>query len=154
MLPVLGLCGVSSVLAWRKARSINRYLAAKRQEFDRGSPHPPAYRLLAAMNPAGAPQLQAAPVGTSGAPTPTTDPPPPSPHQPLLDRLRKLATIRAANALSDNEFRARKIDILSDAASGIARDDIDDLLYELLPLLHEGILYDEDIEFIKQLGDS
>lgn len=150
VLPLLGLCGTSSVLAWRQARAVNRYLASKRHEFEQQSSHPPALRLLAAMQASGPGQGQQ----RAAPPAADSEPPAPSVHQPLLDKLRKVATIHAANALSDSEFRARKIDILNDAASGIPRDDLDELLFALLPLMDEGILTDEDIEFIKELGES
>lgn len=144
----LGIAG--AVDAWRRARAQNRYLAARRHEYERNHPHPAAYRLLAAMSAADPTALRdAAAWQRAGGQAPAATPQPP-PH-PLVERLRKVWALYQAGAISEAELRARKIELLERHASGIARDDLDDLLYVLLPLLGEGALDDEDIEFVKCL---
>lgn len=149
-LPLLGLGVASGIGAWRKARAINRYLAARRAHADLAAPQPPGYRLLAAMS-----AVEPGPVPRPGLPAPAGPPQPPSQpgaYQEILDRLRKLAAIRAAGAIAEHEHRSRKVDILSRACDDIGRDELDDLLYALLPLLQEGAMDDEDIDLVKQLG--
>ena len=159
-LPLLGLGVASGIGAWRKARAINRYLAARRAHADVAAPHPPGYRLLAAMSArepgpghsGPAPSMPATP-GVPGPSTPApAGPPLPAAHQEAIDRLRKLAAIRAAGAIAEHEHRARKVDILSKVCDDLERDALDDLLYALLPLLQEGAIEDEDIDLVKQLG--
>lgn len=151
--PFLAIGAISAIDAWRKARAINRHLAARRAEHVQAGPHPAAYRLLAAMSaadPTAARDAAAAGMAPPAAPAATAGPP--SPHRDLLDRLHKLATIRAAGAMAEHEHRARKIDLLSRACDGLDRDALDDLLYELLPLRDSGVITDEDIQLVKDLG--
>lgn len=158
--PFLAIGAISAIDAWRKARAINRHLAARRAEHVQAGPHPAAYRLLAAMSaadPAAARDAAAAgmappaPAAPAAAAAPATAAAP-SPHRELLERLHKLATIRAAGAMAEHEHRARKIDLLSRACDGLDRDALDDLLYELLPLRDSGVIADEDIQLVKDLG--
>lgn len=139
----------SSLSAWRKARAINRYLAARRDEYDQAQAHPPAYRLLAAMNQAGAD-----PVPTPAAGTPMLPPAREPVHGPLAERLRKLLALAQSGVIDPTEHRGRKIDLLTEAASDLSRDDLDDLLFEMLPLRDQGVIDDEDLAFIKQLGGA
>jgi hypothetical protein len=109
----------------------------------------------AAREAAAAVQLGALPVmpaaATSRTP-PDTVAQTPSRYRELVDKLRKLATLREAGVISELEHKERKIDLISDVASGLGRDEADDLLFDLLPLLQQGTITEEDIEFIKSLG--
>lgn len=149
--PFLAIGSLSALDAWRKARAINRHLAARRAEHVQAGPHPAAYRLLAAMSAVDANAAREAAAVQQARP-PQPSPRPPSPHGALLGRLRKLATLRAAGAMAEHEHRGRKVDLLSRACDGLERDDVDDLLYELLPLRDQGIVTDEDIQLVKDLG--
>ncbi len=76
----------------------------------------------------------------------------PQPHDPLVDKLRKLIHLRDAKVISEVEHAERKVDLLTAAAAGASRDEIDELLFELLPLLREGTITEQDAEFLKSLA--
>jgi hypothetical protein len=159
-LPLLAVLGGGAVTAAQKAKKINRYVLRRRQHESETAPHPQAYKLLHAMAKvdARAAHQVAQFAGTGGAaalmPQQPAPPPaaPPSLHSELIDKLRKLAHLRDANVISDVEHRERKIDLLAAVATGASRDQIDDLLFDVLPLIQEGTLVNEDVEFVKSLG--
>lgn len=160
LLPAFGIVLGSAVASARKVKKINRYVIERRQHEAATAPHPQAYKLLHAMakvDARGAQQArEIAQAGGAQALMPQQPAPPPpqtpSPHQELIDKLRKLAHLRDAKVISDVEHQDRKIDLLSAVASGLSRDEIDDLLFELLPLIQEGTLAEDDVEFVKSLG--
>ena len=142
---------LSSVLSFRKATEVNRFVGTRNEVLLRQGADASGYRLLneaAAVNPGLAGALPPAPALqlTAGA-----HPGQPGPYAELADRLRKLASLRQAGIISDGELRSRKIDILSEAAPS-SPDDLDELLYALLPLSDEGVLDTDDFDFLKQLG--
>jgi hypothetical protein len=65
--------------------------------------------------------------------------------------LRKLADLRAAGVLSDVEHRERKIEVLGDLVN-TSPGGREDILHDLLALRVQGVLEDEDIQFVKELG--
>lgn len=141
----------SSVWSFRKAQEVNRFVGTRNEVLLRQGADASGYRLLheaAAVNPALAGALPAAPTPllTAGA-----HPGQPGPYAELAARLRKLASLRQAGIISDGELRSRKIDILSEAAPS-SPDDLDELLYALLPLSDQGVLDTDDFDFLKQLG--
>jgi hypothetical protein len=179
LLPFIAVAASSAARARTKAKKINKFILAKRDEENRGAAHPSAYRLLAAMSRVDASAVRdAAAISNAGtaaalAPAPTTgsgmplghaDLPSrdaslpsrhaglPSRYASLIDKLRKLTTLRAANVITDLERNERKIDLLSEVASGLERDALDELLFELIPLLREGTVTNDDIEFVKTLA--
>lgn len=153
--------GVGSAIAsWRKARAINRYLAAVRQAHYSNSPYPPEYRLVAAMTAADPSAWRAAAehkrLGQLGQASPPADPVGANPADPahanIVLRLRKLAALRANQVLTDVELAGRKAESLESACGDLNADSLDDLLFALMPLVQEGILDEQDIEFVKRLG--
>lgn len=155
LLTLVGVLGGSAVLAAAKVRKVNRYVVLRRQHEAALASHP-THKLLDAMTAAGAhpPRNYApAPPGPASAPPPSEQPAyPPTTHGDLVDKLRKLIHLRDANVITELEHRDRKIDLLAAAASGLGRDQTDELLFELLPLIREGTIADEDVEFVKSLG--
>ena len=92
-------------------------------------------------------------LGNLGAPpSPAPSAPANGPHASLIDRLRKLASLRKAGVIDDSEHKSRKIDVLSEAASAIPSADLEDLMFALLPLRNEGVLVTEDFDLMKELG--
>lgn len=147
----LVVSALSAVWSFRKAQDVNRFVGARNEVMLRQGAEPSGYRLLheaAAVNPGLAAALPPAqvPLLTAGAPAGAV-----GPHAELAARLRKVASLRQAGIISDAELRDRKIDILSEAAPGSA-DELDELLYALLPLASEGVLDTDDFDFLKQLG--
>ena len=67
------------------------------------------------------------------------------------DRLRKLADLRVSGVLDDAEHRERKVDVLGELANA-APQGREDILHELLALRAQGVVDDEDIQFVKELG--
>jgi hypothetical protein len=146
---------LSAVWSYRKAQDVNRFVGTRNEVMLRQGPDPSAYRLLheaAAVNPNLVPALPAspAPLLAAGAPPGEGHA---GPHGELTARLRKLASLRQADIITDAELRSRKIDILSELAPASA-DELDDLLYALLPLAGEGVLDTDDFDFLKQLGGA
>lgn len=137
----------SSAHAFMQARAVNRYLAA-RAELQRHSaaqqaPHA-AYQLASAMIGAG--------VGAGGAAAvPPAQAAPTGPVADLKSRLEKLAILHASGVISELEHRERRLDMLSEWTN-LSNDTVDELLFELLPLIRSGMLTQEDVDFIKSLG--
>lgn len=142
----------SSALAARKVKKVNRYVVLRHQHEAAIAGHP-AHKLLHAMQGAGVHPAHPGPGPSAAAPAPAQAPAAAdSGHDPLVDKLRKLIHLRDAQVISELELRDRKIDVLAAAATGLSRDELDELLFELLPLLREGTITDEDVEFIKSLA--
>jgi hypothetical protein len=153
----LAVSVLSSVLSVRKAQDVNRFVGTRNEVMLRQGADASGYRLLneaAAVNPvlAGALPPAPAPLLTAGAP-PGMALAPAGPHAELAARLRKVASLRQAGIISDAELRNRKIDLLSEATPASA-DELDELLYALLPLASEGVLDTDDFDFLKQLGGA
>jgi hypothetical protein len=164
-LAVLGfaaMAAVGAVTSRAKVKKINKFVIAKREEESRIGAAPGAYRLLSAMSKVDtrAARDAAVAVQVGAFPVVPQPPPPPDPglmrtpsrHPELIDKLRKLATLRGANVISELELKERKIDMLSEVATGLDRGAVDDLLFDLVPLLHEGAVTDEDVDFVKSLA--
>jgi hypothetical protein len=155
-LPLVVILGGAAVASARKAKKVNRFVVLKRQHELESAPYPQSYKLLAAVAQVDSRVAQnAVHSGYPAAAAPSSEPPPPeppSPHQELIDKLRKLMHLRDAEVISEIEHRERKVDLLSAAATGMSRDQLDELLFELLPLIQEGTLVREDVEFLKSLG--
>jgi hypothetical protein len=132
---LLGVLVGSAALVVGKVKKVNRYVVARNQQEAAIAGHP-AHKLLHAVQEVDAP---AQPAG-------------PQPHDPLVDRLRKLMHLRDANVISEIEHAERKVDLLTAEAEGASRDQIDELLFELLPLLREGTITEQDVEFLKSLA--
>lgn len=148
---------LSSVWSVRKVQDVNRFVGTRNEVLLRQGADASGYRLLheaAAVNPVLAGALPPAPVPllTAGA-HPGMVAGYATPHAELAARLRKVASLRHAGIISDAELRGRKIDILSEAAPASA-DELDELLYALLPLSDEGVLDTDDFDFLKQLGGA
>jgi hypothetical protein len=141
---VIGIAG--AVTSVQDAKKINRFVLARNNEMQANSG-----RIAGAM---AAVQNQlpglAAPIPPQMAPA-TQPAAPRGPYHSLVDRLRQLATLRGKDMLNDVEFQDRKIDALSQF-TGMSRDDLDQLLYALMPLVEEGTLDKDDIEFAKTLA--
>ncbi len=146
--------GGALAAAWsvQGARSVNRFCAIRNELLlteRAGGEHQhllagavAVQPALAAAVPAPAPAQPAAP-----APAPAT-----GPYAVLIDRLRKLASLRKAGVIVDAEHRSRKIDVLAEAASAVGAAELEDLMFALLPLRDEGVLLAEDFDLMKQLG--
>ena len=61
------------------------------------------------------------------------------------------STLFRSKVISDHELRERKVDLLEEAAPE-NRDALDEMLFELLPLVDQGVLDQGDIDFLKQLA--
>ncbi len=137
--------------AWsvQGARAVNRFCATRNELLLTERAGGPNQHLLA-----GAIAVQPELAGALPAPLPAAQPSMPAtgPHAALIDRLRKLASLRKAGVIDESEHKSRKIDVLSEAASAIPAADLEDLMFTLLPLRGEGVLAGEDFEFMKQLG--
>ena len=152
----------TTFLSVRNAKDLNRFVAIRNEVALLQGPDPSAYRLLTAAAMADPSLAAALPAGTKRAGTETggesgkteaTEPAsPPAPrYAALLERLRKLVALHRAGVLTDVELHDRKLDLLQDAAPA-TREELDDLLYELLPLAGEAVLDEDDFEFLKQVG--
>jgi hypothetical protein len=122
------------------ARRVNRFVATRSELQLRAGAGPSGYRLLAsaaAVDPSLASALPTFGVGSDG------------PHSATIERFRKLAALHHAGVINDAELRERKVDIMTELAA--TNPDVDDLMYALLPLRHEGVLQAEDFEFLKQV---
>ena len=142
------LLGGGAAAAWsdRGVRSINAFVRTRDELALRAGPGAAAYQLLAgaiAADPSLASQLPVLPALAAPAPA--------GPHAEVKDQLRKLHAVRRAGVIDDTDHRERKVDILS-ALAPASRAELDALLYALLPLLDEGVLVQEDFEFLKQIG--
>jgi TM2 domain-containing membrane protein YozV len=153
----LAIGAVSSVFAFRAARAINRYVAARDAHYN-ASANPPAMKLVNAMEAARGPasdmpNIGAAPVSPSEAlasPAPTGPAADIDIHA-LRERLAQLAALRHNGVITDAEYRERRLDRLSEL-KGVSRDQMDQVLFALIPLINEGFLSQEDVQFLKDLG--
>lgn len=134
----------SAAWSYNGVRAVNRFVATRTDLALRAGPDPSAYRLLAAAA-AFDPSL------AGSVPALTFAPAPSGPHAALIDRLRKLAALRRASVINETELRDRKIDILGEAAAATPAA-LEDLLHALLPLRDEGVLTQDDFDFLKQVG--
>lgn len=145
------LLGGGAAAAWsdRGVRSINAFVRTRDELALRAGPGAAAYQLLAgaiAADPSLASQLPVLPLHPG-----LVAPAPAGPYSEATDQLRKLHAVRRAGVIDDTDHRDRKVDILTGLAPG-SRTELDALLYALLPLLDEGVLVQEDFEFLKQMG--
>ena len=147
-LPLFGVMGWGALTGYLKARSINSYIVNQLHADAARSGHDPSHKLLSAMNPAAAP---AAPAQTTASPAllPADTP---SEVSALIDRLNKLATLRASDVIDETEHRSRKIDAFSESATGLSAAETEALLFALVPLLDTGAITQEDIDFVKEMG--
>lgn len=141
----LGLNLGASVHAFGQARAVNRYLSARAEEQRyqaalQGSP--PGWGLAASMP---------GPIGHHARPAAAAEPGPAGPVAELKARLEKLAILQASGVISPQEHRERRLALLSEWTS-LSDDSLDDLLFDLLPLIRSGTLTQEDVDFIKTLG--
>ncbi len=142
---LLGVAGWGAVGAWQQSHRINRFLRNKRVADAQVAGHDPTQKLLASM-PGAQNQRVAAPPSLAMAPHLQGE------HDALIVRLQKLAAIAASAVINETECRDRKIDLLSEVASGLGAEETDSLLFALLPLLDAGVLTEEDLQFVKELG--
>lgn len=152
ILPIAALAGWGGWGGFKRAKAINRFIESNLQTNLALTHTPGTQNLLGSMDPLG-PRI--AGVG-QGAPAQIATPPsaggPSGQHAVLCTQLSKLASIRAAGVIDDNEHRSRKIDLLSEHATGLDARDTESFLFELLPLLDAGVLNEEDLQFAKELG--
>lgn len=147
---------VSAVLCWRKTRALNRFVAVRNEVLLAHGPDPAGLRLLAAaaaVDPTALSELERAQKYLPHRATTEPAQPPPMKYPELTERLRKLAALRAARVIDENEYGERKVDLLA-AHPPATRPELDDLLFELLPLVNEAILSAEDLEFVKRIGSA
>ena len=142
-----GIGVVGAVTSVADAKKINRFVLA-RNDSKQSDTSAIVGSMAAAQN--HLPGLAGPPPQLPGQAA-AQPPAPAGPHQPLIDRLRQLATLRGSDMLNEVEYQDRKIDVLSEF-TGLPRDEIDHLLYALMPLVQEGTLSKDDIEFAKTLG--
>ncbi len=148
-IPAIGWIGLVAVAgwgaagAWQQSHRINRFLSSKRMANAQVAGHDPTQKLLTSMP---GPQNQMVP---TKAPLTTALK---GEHDALIVRLNKLAAIRASAVITETECRARRIDLLSEVATGLGPEETESLLFALLPLLDAGALTEEDMQFIKELG--
>jgi hypothetical protein len=69
----------------------------------------------------------------------------------LRERLSQLAALRANGVIDETEHRERRVDTLS-VLQGLDRDEMDQVLFHLLPMINEGYLSSEDVELLKRMG--
>jgi hypothetical protein len=149
-----GIGAVSAGYSVRDTRRINRFVTAKRQHEREHGPDPSSYRLLSALSkrdPYAAmdgDRMQQSPGAQAIAQQPARAP---GPFESVKNRLRQIKTLYEGGMINDVEYRDRKIDVFS-GFSASTREELDALLYELMPLLEEGALTREDVDFLKQLS--
>jgi hypothetical protein len=149
---VIGMSMASAVDAHRRAKAVTRYVKARTELQLAAGIDPSHYRLLMASAAADPSLVRALPPMPIAA-EPAAPPAAAGVHGALIERLRKLQALRRAGVISDHELRERKIDALQQAAPD-DRDRLDELLFELLPLVQEGALEAGDVEFLKQLAGA
>lgn len=136
-------CVGSALHAFREAEQVNTYLEAKRA-FYRDSSVPASMQLLKAMGRAPAmlppPETQASEEAA----------PPDSPVGQIRERLRKQAVLRNKGIIEATEYQNRKVDTLTEILE--IDEPLEDILFALLPLVEEGVLTQEDVSFIKEIG--
>lgn len=142
--PALGVIVWGAISSWAKSRAVNRYLANQLHAQSNAHAHAAPHGLLAAM-----PAQEALAVPRLKAKGQEQQP---GEHSEVVARLKQLAAIRSSGVVDASEHRSRKIDILSDIGAGLDAVETETLLFALLPLLDDGTISNEDIEFIKELG--
>lgn len=154
---------VTAALAYRRAKQINRYIKARQADELEVARLGTRAALSASASRAAVVEQAAiqAPMAVGAelpakvvqlppvAPLPIADAT--SPAAGLGARLQKLAALRKSAVIDDQEYRERRLDAVAEL-QGLDRDGIDDVLYDLLPLIDQGYLSREDIELIKRLG--
>ncbi len=138
----------SSVHAFRQARAVNRYMIARAEEQRQSASHP-SYQLLAAMAQPGGYGPPAS--GLNSAPAANTSAQPSDLPGEARLRLEKLVVLQASGVIDAAEHQERRIEILTELVHRHG-DRIDDILFELLPLIQKGTLTRDDVDFIKRLG--
>lgn len=159
---VLG--AVSSVFAFRSARQVNRFVAARDERARVDGPTPGEYRLLAAMSAADpnarydAAKMQAMGVTPQAAPANAGAAGSAEPQLvagvdvgAIRSRLQQLATLRSNNVINDDEHRERRIDALG-VLQGLERDEMDQVLFHLIDMINGGYMSNEDVAFLKRMG--
>ncbi len=147
--PILGVALWGAYGSWRRAKLINRYLLQQQSAVAEQTQTPKTQQLLSSM---AHPSARGVVVVQTGSPAQPALLKAPGKHADLLSRLQKLSSIRASQVLSEDEFRSRKIDLLTDNAAGLDAAETESLLFALLPLLDSGALNEEDMQFVKELG--
>ena len=164
------LGAVSSVFAFRSARQINRYVAARSETQRTDGPTPGEYRLLSAMTAADpkaqydAAKMQAMGVGPTAMGAAQGAPGPGQPGQAaapqmvagidlasIRGRLTQLAALRGSAVINDEEHRERRIDALG-VLQGLERDEMDEVLFHLIDMINGGYMSNEDVDFLKRMG--
>jgi hypothetical protein len=136
----IALGGASAWFAIGNARKINQYLKVRRETERALVPYPPEYKLLAAMRGAGRADFQGPVISGSE-------------DDPLITALYKLRALHLGGIISATELRERKVDLLSELTD-LSRQQMDELLFQLLRLREGGVVEHEDVEFLKQLRAS
>jgi hypothetical protein len=133
--------GASAAWSYKGARKVNKYIGTRNELMLRQAAGADGYRLLAgaALHDPSLAHALPKPKQSSG------------PLADLSDRLRKLAALRSSGVINDVELRERKLDILNEAAPG-TQGELDDMMYALLPLRDEGVLSQDDFDFLKSVG--
>ena len=135
--------GGAAAYAYQGARRVNKLVATRNELMLRQGAGPEGYRLLA-----GAALIDPRLAADLPRQAPAT-----GPHADLVVRLRKLAALRGSGVIDDVELRERKIDLLQEVAPA-SQGDLDDMMFALLPLRDEGVLLQEDFDFLKQVGGT
>lgn len=136
---------ISGILAFKKAQAINRYLDAC-QAHDRAMSSGQVRQLA----------LTQAPLPLDPHQPGITDAYRPVPgatqtrNQRIGARLQKISTLHSSGVIDDGEYQERKFEVLSELR-GLSKADLEDALYEFLPLIEHGVLSRSDIDFVKQL---
>jgi len=139
------LGAISGILAFKKAQAINRYLDAC-QAHDRAISSD-RVRSLA---------LHQAPLPLDPHQPGITDAYRPVPgvtasrYTRIGARLQKISTLHTSGVIDEGEYQERKFEVLSELR-GSSKTDIEDALYEFLPLIEHGIISRSDIDFVKKL---
>jgi hypothetical protein len=141
--PLVYMAGGTIGALWANegAARVNRFVRARNQLHLNEGAGPSGYRLLAAAAAVDPNLVSALPTFGVG---------PASPHAETVDRLRKLAALHTAGVINETELKDRKVDLFTELGSKAG--DLDELMYALLPLRHEGVLFPEDFEFLKQVS--
>jgi TM2 domain-containing membrane protein YozV len=145
-----------SIHATRQSLAINRYLGARaeQQRMLAAGGSMPGNRLAASMlaSPDVAHAAPAAPAAPAALASPD------SPDHGLVasakSRLEKLAVLRAGGVIDEAEHRERRIEILAELGehAELVHQRIEEVLFELLPLIQSGGLTREDVDFLKSMG--
>ena len=69
----------------------------------------------------------------------------------MRERLAQLAALHANKVIDAAEYRERRIDAMSEL-KGQERDEMDQVLFHLLPMITEGYISEEDVALLKRMG--